>query len=352
MLVRRLKKECWMPLRFEIDYGQPGIDYEPLVNEVFSELKSAFLTLPKGDGFVEYPTFAGGYEALKRMTSGFEAFNVDTVTKAIYTAPIAFVVLRTILGFTPSEWAYVTTERTDVSIDQNAARTLDRKLRIAGLIPLMDRGSLTDQRIKAMINAAIAVLEEGIGEVDAAVVLHRLDKADTREGIASLRPVADLGVPYSVLLYERFLGRPFAAHRDGVSELVGDLVESAVEAVLSKGGVSNRKTKRAERITGFDQAPDFIVPDEFNPAVIIEAKLSEDDGTSRDKVARVQNLRALRDREGKNYQIVACIAGRGFKVRKEDMRRLLEATDGLVFTLETIDRMLDCTRIREFVTRN
>jgi hypothetical protein len=120
---------------------------------------------------------------------------------------------------------------------------------------------------------------------------------------------------------------------------------------LAKGGVSNRKTKRAERINGFDQAPDFIVPNEFNPAVIIEAKLTEDDGTARDKVSRVQNLRAIRDRESKDYEIVACIAGRGFKVRREDIRRLLEATDGKVFTLETVDRLLDCTRIRDFVTR-
>ena len=93
-----------------------------------------------------------------------------------------------------------------------------------------------------------------------------------------------------MLLYERFLGRPFATHRDAVSDLVGEVVESAVEAVLAKGRVSNRKTKRIERITGFDQAPDFIVPNEFNPALIIEAKLTEDDGTARDKVARVQNL--------------------------------------------------------------
>jgi hypothetical protein len=72
-----------------------------------------------------------------------------------------------------------------------------------------------------------------------------------------------------------------------LAEMVGDVVESAIEDVLSKAGVSYRKTKRAERIAGFDQAPDFIIPDEFNPAVIIEAKLTEDDGTARDKVARV-----------------------------------------------------------------
>ncbi len=114
--------------------------------------------------------------------------------------------------------------------------------------------------------------------------------------------------------------------------------------------MSNRKTKRAERITGFDQVPDFIVPNEFNSALIIEAKLTEDDGTARDTVARVKNLRSLRDREGKSYAIIACIAGRGFKVRREDMRPLLQATDGKVFTLETVDRLLVCARVREFVT--
>lgn len=136
-----------------------------------------------------------------------------------------------------------------------------------------------------------------------------------------------------------------------MSELVGDVVESAIEDVLSKAGVSYRKTKRAERIVGFDQAPDFIIPDEFSPAVIIEAKLTEDDGTARDKVTRVQQLRNLREESSRSYDIVACIAGRGFKVRRNDMRRLLHATNGMVFTLATIDHLIEHSRIRDFVTR-
>lgn len=61
-----------------------------------------------------------------------------------------------------------------------------------------------------------------------------------------------------MLLYERFLGRPpFAGHRDSVSDLIGDSLESAIEDVLTKAGISFRKTKRAERIEGFDQVPDF-----------------------------------------------------------------------------------------------
>jgi hypothetical protein len=102
---------------------------------------------------------------------------------------------------------------------------------------------------------------------------------------------------------------------------------------------------------GFDRTPDFIILDEFNPAVIIEAKLTEDDGTARDKVARVQRLTTLRDEMGLHYDVVACIAGRGFKVRRNDMRRLLVATNAMVFTLASIEHLVAHTRIRDFVTR-
>jgi hypothetical protein len=159
-----------------------------------------------------------------------------------------------------------------------------------------------------------------------------------------------------MLLYERFMGRPFAGHRDSVSELVGDVLESAIEGVLTAAGVSFRKTKRAERVAGFDQAPDFIVPDEFSPNVVIEAKITEDDGTARDKVTRVQHLgtlsmHGLRPDEEQKFEVIACIAGRGFKVRREDMKKLLLATRGKVFTLQNLDQLVRCTRLADFRTR-
>jgi len=186
--------------------------------------------------------------------------------------------------------------------------------------------------------------------------IHRLHKADTGSGLASIAPLADMGVPYAMLLYERFLGRPFAGHRDSVSELVGDILETAIEELLTRHGITYRKTKRAERVEGFEQAPDFIIPNEFNPQVIIEAKLAEDDGTARDKVTRVQHLHTLSMRgrteeEGPRYEVVACIAGRGFKQRKQDMRKLIEATRGKVFTLETLAQLVEHTRLKAFETR-
>ncbi len=344
-----------MPFPFELAFEQVQSDLEACVDAVFGCLESEFMTMPKGPGFVDYAVFESGYEELKRATSGFRDLDPSAIVAAIHRVPVTFVVLRAILGFTPPEWAYVTRQRAGFEVSQGAIRALDRKIRMGALRPLRKPGGVTDQRLHALVDTACALLSEGAPSVSEDV-LHRLDKSDTKRGLSSIRPLADLGVPYAMVLYERFLGRPFAGHRDSVSELVGDVLETAIEGVLSRAGVSYRKTKRAERVGGFDQAPDFIVPDEFSPQVVIEAKITEDDGTARDKVTRVQHLASLS--QGKRsaralprFEVVACIGGRGFKERREDMKKLLMATQGKVFTLANLNRLVECTRLQDFVTR-
>ena len=219
--------------------------------------------------------------------------------------------------------------------------------------PLNQKG-VAKKRLEAIIETFCSLLIEEVPGFEEGQ-LHRLDKADTKQGIKSVKHIAGMGVPYAMLLYERFLGRPFAGHRDSVSELVGDILESAIEDVLNEAGISFRKTKRAERIEGFDQAPDFIVPSEFNPQVIIEAKITEDDGTARDKVTRIQHLGELslagRTKEDPKYEVIACIGGRGFGVRREDMKKMIIATRGKVFTAKTLNRLVESTRLSEFRTR-
>ncbi len=51
------------------------------------------------------------------------------------------------------------------------------------------------------------------------------------------------------------------------------------------------------------------------------------------------------------FEVVACIAGRGFGVRREDMKKLLLATRGKVFTLANLPQLVDCTHLSEFRTR-
>ena len=326
---------------------------ESYVDSVFSSLASEFLVMPKGDGFLDYATFSSGYEMLKKVSDGFTYFDRAVVLSACLKKPVILVVLRASLGFTPPEWAYIASSRKCIKIPQGAARSLDRSIRSCPEKDL-NPGPATHPRIKALVETACELIEEGRPAVEKGK-LHRFDKADSAAGLSSVRQLADLGVPYAMLLYERFLGRPFAGHRDSVSELVGDGLENAIEDQLAKAGITFRKTKRAERLAGFDQAPDFIIPDEFNPKVIIEAKLTEDDGTARDKATRVIRLCQMseqRAREGKEpYEVIACLAGRGFGVRREDMRQMIQHTKGKIFTPRTLDRLVACSALKKFSTK-
>jgi hypothetical protein len=103
---------------FEVGIDEILKNSEQYVDAVFSCLESEFLVMPKGPGFVEYPVFERGYEALKAATRGFSQLELISVLSAALSEPISIVVLRTMLGFTPPEWGYVTEQRTGVSVSQ------------------------------------------------------------------------------------------------------------------------------------------------------------------------------------------------------------------------------------------
>jgi hypothetical protein len=187
-------------------------------------------------------------------------------------------------------------------------------------------------------------------------VIHRLDKVDTSEGLTSLQFVADHDAPYAALLYERLLGRPFATHRDAVSEEVGVVMENAVATRLVAAGIHYRPSGKAEVVPGFDQAPDLVVPDELAPRVAIEAKIANDGGTARDKAGRirllVENERRREARGEHPCQVIACIDGRGFAERRQLMRDLLIELEGKLFTFRTLDSLVAHTDLARYVTKH
>ena len=112
-----------MKYPFEAQYAEIEADLDVFVNAVFDSLQSSFLLLPRGPGFVTYPEFQQAYEVLKRHTAGFAVCEPDNVMGALREDALAFIVLRAILGFTPSELAYVASQQSGVRISQH----LDRK---------------------------------------------------------------------------------------------------------------------------------------------------------------------------------------------------------------------------------
>lgn len=76
-----------MPFPFEVSFEAVEADLDTFVDAVFGSLHSDFLTMPKGEGFVEYPVFERGYEVLKRATRGFRDLTPETVIDAVYKRP-------------------------------------------------------------------------------------------------------------------------------------------------------------------------------------------------------------------------------------------------------------------------
>lgn len=325
-----------------------------LIQATFDDLTSQFMLLPRNSTFLEYSAFLEGYEALRKCTHGFKNVTVETCWDAARVNAVAAIVLRSIVGVTPPEWQDLAKEETGEQFATNWARGWDYRIRNNQKY-FETRGGktkLTVARTTALLTAACTALKEG-AVIAPAGMIHRLDKMDTKEGPVSVQYAAENDYPYSVVLYERYLGRPFASHRDSVSELVGDVMESAIESRLADARILFRKTKKAERVPGFEQAPDFFIPNEIAPAVIIEAKITGDDGTARDKVSRIQNLGHMRDdreRDGKpSFEVVACIDGRGFGVRRDDIKKLINATRGKVFTANTLHDLIPYTRLSEYL---
>ncbi|MHB8162667.1 MAG: hypothetical protein ACYDGT_09265 [Thermoleophilia bacterium] len=352
-----------MPQPFELEPKELHKRLEEMVDATFAELSSEFLLMPKGSGFLEYKDFRDAYEVLKKHTNGFEIIETLNIKAALLENSRVFVVVRTILGMTAPEWAELARTELHSDITQGAARTLDSNCRrnmylINAMEDKLKQGGGVSPKTLGRINDLVEVATNYLKQTapkNLDGIIHRLDKFDTSDGPESLEHAANENIPYSVLLYERYLGRPFASHRDSVSELVGEVMENAVEERLREAGVSYRKTARAERIPGFGQAPDFCIPDEIEPVAVIEAKITSDDGTARDKVARIKELETQRNRhveEGRPYyEVIACIDGRGFRQRREDMRQLLLRLNGKVFTLATLDQLIIHSRIREFISK-
>lgn len=344
------------PKPYKLTEADLAAQLDEMVEATFEDLQSQFMLLPRGAAFVSYDTFQAAYEQLRINTNGFATLTVDRVWDALRAHAMAWIVLRSILGLSPPEWQDIANELDIETIPNGWARKVDGecKVDVTYFTAGAGRTDLNQRRATVLIQAAVEAITEGAGEAPEGLV-HRLEKIDTKEGLGSLTYVAQHHIPYSVLLYERYLGRPFASHRDSVSQLVGDVMESAIEAQLTQARIPFRKTGRAERIPGFEQAPDFFSPDELSPTVIIEAKITGDDGTARDKVARVIRLGSMRDERLRNgqpsFQVVVCIDGRGFRVRKQDMRDLLTATQGKVFTANTLPDLVEWTELRKLRPR-
>lgn len=325
--------------------------------------------MPRGNNFLTRQAFDKAYGVFDAETRHGERLTADAVLRAILKDSRCWIVLRSILGMSASELASLATSSTSADteapeVDQKLTRELDSEARRGRPLLLESdspkpskQAARFDKAVRAMVPPLVDVLRDPRASAGEEKV-HRLDKLDTATGLASLQNVLREGiVPYPDLLYERVLGRPYASHRDSVSGVVGNLIDLPLERAMVERGVPFYRTRPREAIPTLPQAPDFILPSREKPELIIENKLAEDDGTARDKVARIQALRKYEDDralEGKQRrEVVAIIDGRGFRHRRADLNKMLDACDGHVYTQAEIPLLFkDGGPLKRFVTKS
>ncbi len=171
------------------------------------------------------------------------------------------------------------------------------------------------------------------------------------EGWDTVAVAAD-GVPYSTLLYQRYVGGVWRQVQDAYSEVKGDnLLEQPIADLFDANGISYCRSgagasgaTETDRRFGLSPGPDFVLPED-SPTVIIESKVAEDGGTARDKAARIKNAaEAAKDR---GLLPCAVVDGKGWSERPKALLDVVIATDGRTYSLTTLAHLLDIPEIAE-----
>jgi len=174
------------------------------------------------------------------------------------------------------------------------------------------------------------------------------EKPDTKEGWKTVRDFAKNGVPLKVFLHQRHYGGAFRQVLDATSSLRGDLIEDAVQTLFTENRIPFIRTgshNQAEIAARFEvnvaPAPDFVVFDrtDDNLKAMLECKGTNNGGTARDKALRFARLRAESTRLN-GVPLIGILGGTGWTRINDALAPVVRDTDGRVFTLSTLDEML------------
>lgn len=287
----------------------------------------------------ELETFARAYRRVVEGTGGFTEVSVDRIAAVLEAHPETLLVLRTIIGYTPNELSVASRE-----VGGNEAGGVSAA-RVKGL----ERGSRMPPEAARLLASTIDSLVGGSLWGEAPEGLRtKLEKIDTAGGWTSVRELAASGVPYEAFLHQRHMGGAFRQLLDATSERRGEMLEAAVELLLSENGIAFVRTgssDQGEIATRFNltvrPAPDFVVFDPPNsPRALLECKLTNDGGTARDKAARFGVLREEAMRLG-GIPVVAVVDGLGWERLNDALGPVVRDCDGRVFTLQTLPEMLE-----------
>jgi hypothetical protein len=290
--------------------------------------------------FYELPHFHDAYARVVAATAGFTNVMVADLTSAIQAEPIVLLPLRVITGLTRGEFAASTTI---------VGKALGLRPLSPGKVDSMERSGTPTPQAQARVAAETLdqIMRGRLFGDPPGDLKSKQQKPDTVHGWDTVQQYAARGVPYDVFLHQRHYGGAFRQLLDATSELRGDLIEDAVEALFAEHDIlyirtgSHNQAEIAERFeVTVVPAPDFVVYDESgNLRALLECKGANDGGTARDKALRFERLHDESVRLG-GIPLIAVLGGLGWTRVNDTLGPVVRDCDGRVFSVSNLDEML------------
>lgn len=315
--------------------------FEEAVRRYQSKLTPQYHVVPWSDLIMESDDFADIYQRTAEVVGDFAVLDVAGVKRALTEYPRSLMVFRLILGYTWDDLADVIVSKLGVAVSKEKIRQIEHAESVSD-IPGRVVDGVMDALAEAIDGIVCGRLMALPPDLDPNRFRTRRQKIDTENGWISVAGCVEGRITFGELLYERYTGRPFAYVRDALSEQKGDILEDALEAMFRREGISYVRVT-SNIAPGFEQAPDYLLPNMESPTIAIEAKLAEDGGTARDKASRIERLKNTCER--RNILLMALVDGRGFRRFNDVMLPIVQHTGGHTYTIETIEDILNVDRV-------
>lgn len=287
------------------------------------------------------------YDRAHELTSGFQDVTPERIAVALEQEPRSLVVFRMMAAYSRQHVSYLLEKEYGQRLTPDALRTIERKgASVTASLLANWRAACANLGllIYLAVRGELLTFREGV-ETDKFRPLT--DKIDTREGWESVAKAAAEGLPYNALLYQRYVGSAFGLAINASTSIKADLLEGPVERLLRENRIPYYRVGTREKVAGWEQAPDFLVPDKNDPRIVIEAKVAEDGGTARDKASRIERL--SRHAYARGATLISVVDGLGFLRINDVLAPILGNSKGLVFTHNDLAEMLNVPAVRAFV---
>lgn len=282
------------------------------------------------------------FAEVSRLTHGFSQTSPEKIAEVLKDFPPSLLVFRLVAALTLDEISILLSVQRGIEISKDLMRDLEMG-RTVGDRPRQRWVEIADplgEVLASAVGGDLLALPEILNSTE---FKTRKQRPDTINGWQSVKHMANRGVEYWVLLYQRYVGGFFRQAMDASSSIKGDILEGALTRLFAEHRIPFYRTKPREKLPNWEQAPDFLLPDEKKPSLVVEAKLAEDGGTARDKAARIERL--CREAKSKGIVPIAVIDGKGFYRINDVTAPILRNTEGETYTLKTIERILDLPEI-------